>query len=46
MNAAHKLLTDLKADVLDCVVLIELVDLKGREKVPGNVKSFIGYEGE
>lgn len=46
MKAACDLMAFAGAEVAWCMVLIELVDLQGRNKVPGNVKSFITYEGE
>ena len=46
MKAACDLVHDVKGDVALCMVLIELVDLHGREKVLDTLKSFITYEGE
>ncbi len=46
MKAACDLMASVQAEVTQCIVLIELVDLKGRDKVPGKLKSFITYEGE
>ena len=46
MEAACKLMELIKVDVIEYVVLIELTDLKGRDKVKGKVKSFLSYGGE
>lgn len=46
VEAAIKLIEKLGGEVVACVFLIELVDLKGREKLKGYpVKSIITYEG-
>ncbi|MBT3393454.1 MAG: adenine phosphoribosyltransferase [Elusimicrobiaceae bacterium] len=43
-KAALKLATDLGAKVESCVFLIELMDLKGRDKIVGtNIKTLIKY---
>lgn len=43
-KAAVKLATDLGAKIESCVFLIELEDLKGREKIAGtNIKALIKY---
>lgn len=41
MAAAYKLMKDLEADVLECIVLVELENLNGRSKIPGKVFSVI-----
>ena len=46
MKAACDLVHEVKGDVALCMVLIELVDLRGREKVTDTLKAFITYEGE
>ncbi|KAG4071516.1 hypothetical protein HA402_011670 [Bradysia odoriphaga] len=44
LDAATKLLKMAGANVVECIVLIELSDLKGREKIPEtNIHSFIQY---
>lgn len=35
MSAAHKLMKSMGAVILECMVVIELADLNGREKIPG-----------
>ena len=47
MAAAYNLMeNEIKADVLECMVLIELSDLGGRAHVPGKVKSFLQYNDQ
>lgn len=41
MTAALKLVKSAKAEVVECVVLMELTDLQGRSKLDSKVKSFI-----
>lgn len=43
MSAALKLVRSAKAEVVECVVLMELTDLQGRTKLDAKVKSFISY---
>ncbi|KAJ8302666.1 hypothetical protein KUTeg_019062 [Tegillarca granosa] len=43
LRAACQLVTKAKANVLECVVLIQLPDLKGRDNVPCQIKSFIDF---
>jgi hypothetical protein len=43
LNAACQLVQKLKATVLECFVIIELVDLKGRENVKAAVHSLIQF---
>jgi hypothetical protein len=43
MKAACDLLEKASANILDCLVIIELSDLKGREKVPKKVSSLMQY---
>lgn len=43
MKAACDLLEKASANILDCLVIIELSDLKGRDKVPKNVSSLMQY---
>ena len=45
--AISKLVDQLQGDIVKCVFLIELVDLKGRDKLEGlSVESAVVYEGE
>ncbi|CAH1779846.1 unnamed protein product [Owenia fusiformis] len=46
MNAACSLVKKQQGNVVLCLVLIELVDLKGRDKVPAKLLSLVEYEGE
>lgn len=41
MSAAIKLVRSAHAEVIECVVLMELPDLQGRAKLDTTVKSFI-----
>lgn len=41
MSAALKLVRSAQAEVVECVVLMELPDLQGRAKLDTKVKSFI-----
>ncbi|XP_054289990.1 adenine phosphoribosyltransferase-like [Macrosteles quadrilineatus] len=41
LAASCQLISQLKAKVVECLVIIELTDLKGRDKVPAPVHSFI-----
>jgi len=41
LTAACRLVSQLEAEVIQCLVIIELVDLKGREKIPAPVHSLI-----
>ncbi|KAJ8303294.1 hypothetical protein KUTeg_019690 [Tegillarca granosa] len=43
MKAACQLMDKVKAKVLDCLVVIELTDLNGRQKVPYQMSSLIKY---
>ena len=43
MKAACELLEKASANILDCLVVIELSDLKGRDKVPKKVSSLVQY---
>ena len=43
MKAACDLLEKASANILDCLVIIELSDLKGRDKVPKKVSSLVQY---
>ena len=45
MRGAVELCKAAGGEVLQCVVLIELVDLNGRTAVPAPVHSFIQYSG-
>jgi len=46
MQAAANLVTQLRCEVALCLVLIELVDLKGRNKLTHTLHSFLQFEGE
>jgi adenine/guanine phosphoribosyltransferase-like PRPP-binding protein len=43
LNASCQLVQQLHATVLECLVVIELVDLKGRENVKAPVHSLIQF---
>lgn len=43
MKAACELVEKVSGDIVDCLVVIELSNLKGREKVPKSVTSLISY---
>ncbi len=46
-NAARKLVKRLGAEVVECAFIIELVDLKGRDKLKGEtIYSIVEFEGE
>jgi len=45
MKAAYNLMKELKADIVECMVVIELVDLKGREQIPANFYSLVEFGG-
>lgn len=45
MKAAFDLMQSMKVEVSECMVVIELPDLKGRDKVPANLYSVVQYEG-
>lgn len=44
MAAAVQLLKSVGADVVECLVIIELPTLKGRDKVGVPVHSFVQYD--
>ncbi len=44
LQATCHLMKQLKVEVLECLVLIELSFLKGRDKVPYKVHSLIKYD--
>lgn len=44
MAAAVQLLKSVGADVVECLVIIELTSLKGRDKVEVPVYSFVQYD--
>ena len=47
ISAAVNLVEKLGGDILECAFVIELPDLKGRQKVPGqNIYSILEFEGE
>jgi len=46
MKAACDLMNKLEADIVQCFVVIELVDLKGKDKLKAPFKSLLEYEGE
>ena len=47
ISAAVNLVEKLGGDIMECAFVIELPDLKGREKVPGqNIYSILEFEGE
>ena len=45
MSAACKLMNELKAITLECIVVVELTNLKGRDKITDNVFSLIKKDG-
>ncbi|MCX6667364.1 MAG: adenine phosphoribosyltransferase [Euryarchaeota archaeon] len=47
MNAARNLVKKLEGEVVECAFVVELPDLKGREKIKGeNIFSIVKFEGE
>ena len=46
MKAAYELMQAMKAEVVECMVVIELPDLKGRDKIPTNLYSLVQFEGD
>jgi len=47
LNATRNLIRKLHGDVVECAVVVELVDLKGRDKIKGeNLFAIVKYEGE
>ena len=46
MAAACKLVKQLNCDIVECVVVVELTDLKGREKITEKLFSLIEFSGE
>lgn len=44
MSAAVQLLKSVAADVVECLVIIELTSLKGRDKVGVPIHSFLKYD--
>ena len=46
MNAAEQLVEKIGGIVKECLVVIELVDLKGKEKLKNKFHSLIQYEGK
>ena len=47
MNAARNLVKKLEGEVIECAFVVELPDLKGREKIKGeNIFSIVKFEGE
>jgi len=47
MNAARNLVKKLEGKVVECAFVVELPDLKGREKIKGeNIFSIVKFEGE
>jgi len=46
MAAACKLIKQLECDIVECVVVIELTDLKGRDKLTDKIFSLTTYSGE
>jgi len=43
MKAACELLQKVNADILECLVVLELDELKGRERIPGETFSLISF---
>ena len=41
MSAACKLVTGVEAEVAECIVIIELIDLNGRKNVPFKLYSLL-----
>ncbi len=47
INAARNLVKKLGGDIVECTFVIELPELKGREKIQGeNIYSIVAFEGE
>jgi len=47
MNAARNLVKKLEGKIVECAFVVELPDLKGREKIKGeNIFSIVKFEGE
>ncbi|XP_041457230.1 adenine phosphoribosyltransferase-like [Lytechinus variegatus] len=46
MHAACQLVRSMEAEVLECLVIIELIDLKGKEKLTAPFHTLIDFEGE
>ena len=46
MKAACDLIKKLGAEVVECLVLIELTDLKGKEKLSDPFFTLMAFEGE
>jgi len=47
MNAARNLVKKLEGEIVECAFVVELPDLKGREKIKGeNIFSIVKFEGE
>jgi len=44
LNAACSLLREMKADILECLVVIELTAINGKDKIPHKVFSLIGRD--
>lgn len=43
LEAACRLIDDCEAEVVECLVIMELTDLKGRNKIKAPVHSLIQY---
>jgi adenine/guanine phosphoribosyltransferase-like PRPP-binding protein len=43
LNAAHTLINECQGIVCGCFVIMELVDLKGRDKLKGPVHSLMSF---
>jgi adenine phosphoribosyltransferase len=47
MNAARNLVKKLEGKIVECAVVVELPELKGREKIKGEkIFSIVKFEGE
>jgi adenine phosphoribosyltransferase len=47
MNAARNLVKKLEGEIVECAFVVELPDLKGREKIKGeNIFSIVKFEGD
>ena len=47
INAARNLVKKLEGEIVECAFVVELPDLKGREKIKGeNIFSIVKFEGE
>jgi len=47
ISAARNLIKKVKGEIVECVFIVELTDLKGRDKIKGeNIYSLIQFEGE